>query len=181
MTKLSAGLLMYRFRDNTLEVFIVHPGGPYWARKDDGAWSIPKGEYEEGEDPLEAAKREFIEETSLTANGFFRPLSTLKQLSGKKITAWACEGDCDPSSVKSNTFTIEWPPRSGKQAEFPEIDRAAWFTVYVAKQKLIKGQVGFIDELCNLLKYVPTAISVEEEKKDENRNESVNDKNSPDQ
>lgn len=181
MAKLSAGLLMYRFRDNTLEVFIVHPGGPFWKGKDDGAWSIPKGEYEEGEDPLEAAKREFMEETGIVANGLFKPLSTLKQPSGKKITAWAYEGDCDPSLVKSNTFTIEWPPRSGKQAEFPEIDKAAWFAVSVARQKLLKGQVGFIDELCNLLKYMHRDISIKEEKKDESRDENVTNKNSPDQ
>jgi predicted NUDIX family NTP pyrophosphohydrolase len=134
VAKLSAGLLMYRFRNERLELFIVHPGGPFWAKKDDGAWSIPKGEYDEGEDPLEAAKREFLEETGIAASGVFKPLSTLKQPSGKKITAWAYEGDCDASVIKSNTFTMEWPPKSGKQAEFPEIDRAAWFTVDVAKK-----------------------------------------------
>jgi predicted NUDIX family NTP pyrophosphohydrolase len=152
MAKLSAGLLMYRYRNHRLEVLIVHPGGPYWAGKDDGVWSIPKGEYDEGVDPLEAAKREFLEETGITADGVFQPLSVLKQPSGKKISAWAFEGDCNPSFIKSNTFTTEWPPHSGKQADFPEIDRAAWFGVDEAVQKLIKGQIGFVDELCHILK-----------------------------
>jgi predicted NUDIX family NTP pyrophosphohydrolase len=152
MAKLSAGLLMYRYRNHRLEVLIVHPGGPYWAGKDDGVWSIPKGEYDKGEDPLEAAKREFLEETGITADGVFQPLSVLKQPSGKKISAWAFEGDCNPSFIKSNTFTTEWPPHSGKQTDFPEIDRAAWFGVDEAVQKLIKGQTGFVDELCHILK-----------------------------
>jgi predicted NUDIX family NTP pyrophosphohydrolase len=147
MGKLSAGLLMYRYRNDRLEVFLVHPGGPYWANKDDGAWSIPKGEYNEEEEPLEAPRREFLEEKGITANGVFQPLSVLKQPSGKIISAWAFEGECDPSSIKSNTFTIEWPPRSEKQVEFPEVDRAAWFGVDEAIRKLTKGQVGFIEEL----------------------------------
>jgi predicted NUDIX family NTP pyrophosphohydrolase len=151
MAKLSAGLLMYRFRDDRLEVLIVHPGGPYWAGKDDGAWSIPKGEYNEGDDVFEEAKREFLEETGIKADGLFKPLSVLKQPSGKKITAWAFEGDCDPLSIKSNTFAIEWPPHSGTQADFPEVDRAAWFEVNEAIRKLSKGQVGFVEELCHIL------------------------------
>jgi predicted NUDIX family NTP pyrophosphohydrolase len=151
VAKLSAGLLMYRQRDRKLEVFLVHPGGPYWAAKDDGAWSIPKGEYDEGDDAFEAAKREFLEETGITAEGIFQPLSVLKQPSGKRIAAWAFEGDYDASSVRSNVFTLEWPPRSGRHAEFPEIDRAAWFEVSEAVKKLTKGQVGFIEELCRML------------------------------
>jgi len=153
MTKRSAGLLMYRFKNARLELFIVHPGGPFWADKDDGIWSIPKGEYEDGEDPLEAAKREFFEETGMVASGDFIPLSPLQQRSGKIITAWAFKGDCDASSITSNTFTMEWPPKSGSQAEFPEIDRAAWFTIDVAREKLGKGQIGFVDELCRILTY----------------------------
>ncbi|NIM14358.1 MAG: NUDIX domain-containing protein [Candidatus Aminicenantes bacterium] len=156
MPKLSAGLLMYRFRDEKLEVFLVHPGGPYWAKKDMGSWSIPKGEYSQEEDPFIAAKREFHEETGFELDGQFIPLTTLKQSSGKKITAWAIEGDCDASKIKSNTFTLEWPPRSGKQMEFPEIDRAEWFGINLAKKKILKGQVGFIEELCNILTYEPS-------------------------
>jgi predicted NUDIX family NTP pyrophosphohydrolase len=146
---------MYRYRDDSLEVLLVHPGGPFWKGKDERAWSIPKGEYQQDEEPLEAAKREFWEETGIGAEGLFSPLSTLKQPGGKKITAWAFEGDCDASSVKSNTFSMEWPPRSGKQAEFPEVDKAAWFAVNEARDKLVKGQVAFVDELCDLLRYVP--------------------------
>jgi predicted NUDIX family NTP pyrophosphohydrolase len=160
MAKLSAGLLMYRFREVRLEVLIVHPGGPYWAGKDDGAWSIPKGEDNEGDDVFEEAKREFLEETGIKADGLFRPLSVLKQPSGKKISAWAFEGDCDPSSIKSNTFTIEWPPHSGRQADFPEVDRAAWFEVDEAIKKLTKGQVGFIEELCRILG-VPMNVEID--------------------
>lgn len=151
MAKLSAGLLMYRFREGRLEVLVVHPGGPYWAGKDEGVWSIPKGEYNEGDDVFEAAIREFLEETGIKATGSFRPLSMLKQPSGKKITAWAFEGDCDPSSIKSNMFTIEWPPHSGRQEDFPEVDRAAWFDVDEGMKKLTKGQIGFIEELCRIL------------------------------
>ncbi|MBI5605676.1 MAG: NUDIX domain-containing protein [Deltaproteobacteria bacterium] len=152
MARQSAGLLMYRLRDQGLEVFLVHPGGPYWAGKDEGAWSIPKGEFDENEDPLEAAKREFFEETGMTAGGIFKPLSRLKQPGGKWIAAWAFEGDGDPSLIKSNLFTIEWPPHSGRRADFPEIDRAAWFGVAEALRKLNKGQAGFIKELGSILK-----------------------------
>ena len=167
MTKLSAGLLMYRYKNKRLEVLLVHPGGPYWAKKDDGAWSIPKGEYDEGDDPLEAAKREFREETGITPEGVFKPLSLLKQPSGKRISAWAFEGDCDTSSVMSNTFTIEWPPHSGKKADFPEIDRAVWFGVDEAVRKLIKGQVGFVEELCRILNTaMPAKVPIREAGKD---------------
>ena len=143
---------MYRVRKGTLEVFMVHPGGPYWAKKDLGAWSIPKGEYDPGEDPLEAAKREFEEETGLVATGKFFPLMSIKQRSGKVISVWAFKGDCDPTTIKSNTFSMEWPPRSGKQQSFPEVDRAEWFSISVAKAKINKGQVGFLDELASNLK-----------------------------
>ena len=126
--KRSAGLLMYRFVDGNLEVFLVHMGGPYWAEKDLGAWSIPKGEYESGEDPFEAAKREFLEETGFDAVGEFTRLGDLNQPSGKVISVWAFEGDCDAKAIRSNTFSMEWPPRSGQSREFPEVDRAEWFS-----------------------------------------------------
>ncbi len=151
MAKNSAGLLLYRFCNGHPEVFLVHPGGPYWAKKDLGAWSIPKGEYSEEEDPLAAARREFFEETGLEATGGFRELAELRQPGGKRIMAWAFQGDCDAGTVRSNTFTMEWPPGSGRQAEFPEIDRAEWFGVEIAREKILKGQVGFIDELCAIL------------------------------
>jgi predicted NUDIX family NTP pyrophosphohydrolase len=147
MAKLSAGLLMYRWRDGDLEVFIVHPGGPFWARKDDGAWSVPKGEYAEGDDPLATALREFSEETGFAVSGELLPLTDIKQPSGKRIKAWALEGDCDATQVKSNLFSMEWPPKSGKTQEFPEVDRAAWFPIETARLKLLKGHVGFLDEL----------------------------------
>ena len=131
---------------------MVHPGGPYWAKKDLGAWSIPKGEYDPAEDPLEAARREFEEETGLIATGPFTPLASLKQPSGKVVSAWAFQGDCDPTTINSNTFSMEWPPRSGKQQSFPEVDRGEWFPIPVAKDKINKGQVGFLDELASKLK-----------------------------
>ena len=142
---------MYRFRGGVLEVFLVHPGGPYWAKKDLGAWSLPKGEYTPDEDALAAARREFTEETGFPAEGEFLPLTPLKQPSGKIIAAWAFQGDCDPGGIKSNTFSLEWPPRSGRQEEFPEIDRAGWFTLEEAKVKIIKGQMGFLEELEKIL------------------------------
>jgi len=134
------------------EVFLVHPGGPFWAGKDEGAWSIPKGEYDPGEDPLEAAKREFQEETGFGVKGEFLPLAPRKQPSGKIISAWAVEGDCDPSALRSNLFSMEWPPRSGKQQEFPEVDRAGWFSIPAARGKILKGQIPFLDELSEILK-----------------------------
>ncbi len=151
MAKKSAGLLMYHRRDGELEVMLVHPGGPFWAKKDLGSWSIPKGEYTHEEDPFEVATREFQEETGFKPEGEFTPLAPIKQPSGKLITVWAFEGDCDASKIKSNTFTMEWPPHSGKQQEFPEVDRAGWFKISVAKEKIIKGQIGFIDELYQIL------------------------------
>lgn len=145
--KKSAGILLYRRRDAEIEVFLVHPGGPLWAKKDKGAWSIPKGEFEESEDPLNASRREFKEETGFVVHGNFIALTPLKQPGGKLVYAWAVEGDCNEASVKSNTFSMEWPPRSGNRKEFPEVDRAGWFTVQAAKEKILRGQIGFLEEL----------------------------------
>ena len=138
---------MYRRRDGVLQIFLVHPGGPFWAKKDAGAWSIPKGEFAPDEDPLAAAQREFSEETGFQADGRFIPLAPLKQPSGKTIHAWAVEGDADAARIRSNNFSMEWPPGSGKQQEFPEVDRAAWFTIEAAEEKVASGQKDFIDEL----------------------------------
>lgn len=151
----SAGLIMFRIERGRLELFLVHPGGPYWSKKDAGAWSIPKGEYGPGEDPLEVAKREFFEETGFTAEGDFLELAPIRQAGGKKVRAWAFRGECDPSQLQSNTFTLEWPPRSGRQAEFPEVDRGAWFEVEAAREKILKSQTPLIDELCSLLAHPP--------------------------
>ncbi|MGC4043200.1 MAG: NUDIX domain-containing protein [Armatimonas sp.] len=151
MPKYSAGLLLYRKQGDTVEVFLVHPGGPYWEGKDLGAWSIPKGEYDPAtEDALEAAKREFEEETGFVAStlrGELMALQTRKQPSGKMVSAWLVEGDCDALAAKSNTFAMQWPPNSGQWQRFPEVDRAEWFDLATARQKILKGQVGFIDEL----------------------------------
>ncbi len=151
MPKNSAGLLMYRRRPGMVEVFLVHPGGPFWQKKDTGSWSVPKGEYTSGEDPLEAAKREFREETSFEASGEFIPLTPRKQPGGKIIHAWAFEGDRDALALKSNTFRMEWPPHSGRKQEFPEVDRAGWFSIPAAREKIIKGQSGFLEELDRVL------------------------------
>jgi len=151
MGKESAGLLLYRHRDGRLEVFLVHPGGPFWAHKDAGAWSIPKGEHGPEEDPLAAARREFTEETGFTATGPFLPLTPLKQKSGKVVQAFACIGEADPLNLTSNSFTLEWPPRSGLLQEFPEVDRAAWFPWAEALEKIHPGQAGFLEELARLL------------------------------
>jgi predicted NUDIX family NTP pyrophosphohydrolase len=147
MAKRSAGMLMYRRREPGVEVFLAHPGGPYWVNKDMGAWTIPKGEYLDGEDPLEAAKREFQEETGFPAEGVFVPLGEVKQPNGKLVTAWAFEGDCDPSKLTSNTCLVDWPPRSGRQLEIPEVDRGAWFTVPEARERIMSGQRPFLDRL----------------------------------
>ncbi len=157
MPKESAGLLMYRRRAGALEVLLVHPGGPFWAKKDLGSWSLPKGEYPPGEEPLAAARREFQEETGFPAAGPFLSLTPLRQPRGKVIRAWAFAGDCDPAAVRSNTFTLEWPPRSGRLQEFPEVDRAAWFPLEEAKNRIISGQVGFLEELERLLGPGPSA------------------------
>ena len=142
---------MYRRRGGRVEVLLVHPGGPFWRNKDAGAWSIPKGEVQAGEDPLAAARREFEEELGLRAEGPFTQLSPVKQRGGKVVHAWAFEGDCDPAAIRSNTFTTEWPPRSGRMAEFPEIDRAEFFTLAEALDKVNPAQAGLIDQLGRLL------------------------------
>lgn len=147
MAKKSAGLLMYRHRQNGLEVLLVHPGGPYWVKKDWRAWSIPKGEIDPGEDAFAAARREFEEETGLIPEGAFWSLETIRQANGKLVMAWAFEGDWNPEELKSNTFEIEWPPRSGQMQQFPEADRAAWFDLEEAKQRIIRGQVAFLEAI----------------------------------
>jgi predicted NUDIX family NTP pyrophosphohydrolase len=147
MPKRSAGLLMYRRRRHELEVFLVHPGGPFWAKKDLGAWSIPKGEYTEEEDAIDAAKREFQEETGFAVEGELIELGVVKQQGGKKVTAWAFQGDCDPKNLRSNTFTMEWPPRSGRQMVFPEVDRGGWYSMEAARERLNASQQAFLDRL----------------------------------
>jgi predicted NUDIX family NTP pyrophosphohydrolase len=151
MPKQSAGILLYRMTENQPQVFLVHPGGPFFRKKDEGAWSIPKGEYIDGEDPLAAAQREFGEETGQSISGNFVKLQPVKQKSGKIVQAWAIEGDIDHNAIISNLFEIEWPPKSGKRVSFPEIDRAGWFTIDIAKQKIIPGQLGLIEELEKLI------------------------------
>ena len=146
---------MFRWRGDALEVFLVHPGGPYWAKKDSGAWSIPKGEYPGDEDPLAAARREFEEETGIAAAGELIPLTEITQPGGKIVKAWAIEGDCDAANVRSNLFSMEWPPKSGRMQEFPEIDRGEWFPIEAARDKLLKGQVGFLDQLASKIKRRP--------------------------
>jgi predicted NUDIX family NTP pyrophosphohydrolase len=148
-SKTSAGILLFRRIHGGLEVLLAHPGGPYWARKDEHSWSIPKGEFE-AESPLEAAKREFGEETGGTITGEPIPLSPVKQKGGKTVHAFAVEQDFDPAGLTSNTFAMEWPPKSGRVAQYPEIDRAAWFTPEVARTKLMLGQVPLLDELLAL-------------------------------
>jgi len=151
MPKRSAGLLIYRRKNHGTEVFLAHPGGPFWAKKDLNAWSIPKGEYGSEEDPLAAAKREFEEETDFRPEGTFVALGDLKQAGGKIVTAWAVEGDCDLSVLRSNTFSLEWPPRSGRMVEFPEVDRWQWFSIEEARERLLSGQKVFLDRLVELL------------------------------
>ena len=151
MPKQSAGILMVRRDPNGWSVLLVHPGGPFWAKKDFGAWSIPKGEYSAGEDPLAVAVREFEEETGVTPKGEFRPLGEVRQAGGKRVFAWAVEGDLDPAEVKSNSFELEWPPKSGRKQSFPEIDRAAWFSPDAAREKILPSQREFIDRLARLL------------------------------
>ncbi len=147
MPKKSAGILMYRTSSTGMKVFLIHPGGPFFKNKDDGAWSIPKGEIDEGEDPLAAAKREFEEETGCKPDGSFFPLTQIQQKSGKIVLSWAVEGDCNADTIRSNTFSLEWPPKSGRFQEFPEADRAAWFPIEEARRKINSAQVLLLDEL----------------------------------
>ena len=151
MPKRSAGILMYRRAGAGVEVLLVHPGGPFWARKDLGAWSIPKGEYAEGEEPLAVAVREFEEETGARPNGDFLPLGEIVQPGRKVVTAWAMEGDFDVGALKSNLFEMEWPPKSGRRASFPEVDRAEWFSIDAARKKIPPGQSAFLDRLLSAL------------------------------
>jgi predicted NUDIX family NTP pyrophosphohydrolase len=151
MAKVSAGLVMYRKRNAQLEVLLVHLGGPFWAKKDDGAWFIPKGEINAGEEELAGAQREFEEETGFSPAPPFLSLGSVKHKSGKKVRAWAFEGDCDPSAIRSNSFQMEWPPRSGKTQDFPEIDRAAFFTFETAREKMHNAEFEFLVRLTKLL------------------------------
>lgn len=161
MPKKSAGLLLYRENSpGRVEVLLVHPGGPFWRNKDEGAWTIPKGEFDDSEDPLAAAKRELQEETGAEPppsnpdeprDGQYVPLKPIKQANGKTVYAWAVRGDFDPAELKSNLFQIEWPPKSGRTQQFPEVDRAQWFTPEVAIQKIISGQAALIDELLTVV------------------------------
>ena len=146
MPKQSAGLLMTRRRNGTDEFLLVHPGGPLWSKRDHGVWSIPKGEYASDEDPLAAACREFEEETGFAAAGPFVELTPVRLPSGKRVTAWICHGDFDPEMIRSNRFTMEWPPRSGRRQEFPEVDRAGWFDVEEARRRISPGQVPLVEE-----------------------------------
>lgn len=150
MIKQSAGILLYRQTDNLLQVFLVHPGGPFFKNKDAGAWSIPKGEFLDGEEPLAAAQREFEEETGQAVDGDFIELKPVYLKSGKKVYAWAVEGDIDHEVIESNLFEIEWPPKSGKRQSFPEVDRAAWFSIDEAKEKINVAQAGLIDSFVML-------------------------------
>ena len=148
--KFTAGLLLFR-RCGELEVLLIHPGGPFWAKKDLGAWSLPKGEIEENEEPLDAAKREFAEETGFAVSGEFLPLNPIRQSGGKIVHAWAVEGDCDAARVQSNLFSMEWPPKSGTLRQFPEVDRAAWFSIPEAGRRILPAQKDFLEQLSSLL------------------------------
>jgi predicted NUDIX family NTP pyrophosphohydrolase len=153
MPKTSAGILLYRRKDNEFRVFLVHPGGPFFEKKDEGAWSVPKGEIDEGEGALGAARREFKEETGCGLEGKFVPLSPVTQRGGKIVLVWAVEGDCDADAIRSNTFVLEWPPKSGRVRDFPEVDRAGWFTVDEAKKKINPAQAALVDELLSKLAF----------------------------
>lgn len=157
--KQSAGIVAYRMRSNAPEFFLVHPGGPFWAKKDDGAWSIPKGEFVEGEEKLQAARREFAEETGLPLDGTFAELAPVKQPGGKLVHSWAIEQELDASSIKSNLFTLEWPPRSGRRQEFPEVDRAAWFAWPLALRKVLKGQRPILLQVLRRLEVTEEAVA----------------------
>ncbi len=151
MAKRSAGLLLFRRRNGGLEVFLAHPGGPFWVKKDLGAWTIPKGEFEPGEEPLDAARREFEEETGFRVDGQFLDLGTVTQNSGKIVSAWAVEGDCDPARLVSNFCEVEWPPRSHRMIQIPEVDRGAWYAIGEARQKMFTAQTPFLDRLVRTL------------------------------
>jgi predicted NUDIX family NTP pyrophosphohydrolase len=157
LSKKSAGLLIFREVSGRIEVMLVHPGGPFWENKDDGSWSIPKGELEEGEDPQTAARRELEEETGFAPGEEMISLEPIRQPSGKIVFAWAMKGNFDPARLKSNTFAMEWPPKSGQKVDFPEIDRAGWFTFDAARRKIMEGQVGFLDQLQVKLENSPGA------------------------
>lgn len=154
--KLSAGILLYRIRNRAIQILLVHPGGPFWAKKDDGAWSIPKGEYDEGADVLEAAKREFHEETGFEVQGETVPLIPVRQPSGKVISVWAVDGEIDALSIRSTSFRMEWPPKSGKLQEFPEVDRAEWFDLCTAHRKILPGQRPFLAQLEQMVRHKST-------------------------
>jgi predicted NUDIX family NTP pyrophosphohydrolase len=147
MVERSAGILLYRLTSDELEVFLVHPGGPFWTKKDEGAWSIPKGECQPGEDGLATARREFAEETGLELQGELVALGSFRQSAAKTVEVWVAEGDADPAKLVSNTFAMEWPPRSGRMQQFPEVDRAAWLAPSEAARKLVKGQVAILEAL----------------------------------
>jgi predicted NUDIX family NTP pyrophosphohydrolase len=151
VARLSAGILVHRFRDEELQVFLVHPGGPFWQKKDDGAWTIPKGEYSPNEDPKTAALREFEEETGQQLQRELSELLTCKLPSGKVLTVWSVEGEVDETALQSNTFEMEWPPKSGRMQEFPEIDRGGWFALDEARRKITKGQLPLLDALSTQL------------------------------
>lgn len=157
MSTHSAGILLYRLRDGELQVMLAHPGGPFWARRDDGAWSIPKGLIDDDEAPLDAARREFREETGFYVDGRFVELGSLKQPSRKTVQAWALEHDLDESKIQSNRFTLEWPKGSGRLREFPEVDRAQWFDLETARRKILKGQREFLDRLAQRVVKTPSS------------------------
>jgi predicted NUDIX family NTP pyrophosphohydrolase len=159
--KQSAGIVAYRMHSKEPELFLVHPGGPFWAKKDDGAWSIPKGEFADAEDKLQAARREFAEETGLALDGTFRELAVVKQPGGKVIHAWAIEQELDASLVRSNLFVLEWPPRSGRRQEFPEVDRADWFAWPLALRKVLKGQRPILIQVLRELGVTQEAVASE--------------------
>jgi predicted NUDIX family NTP pyrophosphohydrolase len=158
-SKRSAGLVMYRVVNSQLQVLLVHPGGPFWTKKDRGVWSIPKGEIDEGEAPLSAARREFQEETGFESSGDFLPLGKIRQKSGKVVEAWAFAGNCDPALLTSVLCSVEWPPDSGRQIKVPEVDRAGWFGLEEARTKLMEAQWPFLDRLRDLLETNPSKLS----------------------